>query len=267
MPFETKLPRKINIFYCYAHEDRKARVTLAKHLSNLRWQGYIDEWYDGEINPGAAWEEEIATHLENADIILLLITSNFMDSYYRHEVELKRAIERQKEETAQVIPIIISHVDWENAPFSKLQPLPTDGKPVSEWQPRDKAYHDISEGIKRVVNAFLGIPEKSEPKQPAVRRRAQANHRSFAAVGYQTATPRYQKRLPPMRYGPSLGMRLQNFFINFSFREFKRRTHRGYLVVLLFIFGVCDLLVLPYLTWTLLPALGIVAFVFVLRLV
>jgi TIR domain len=80
MPFETKPPRKINIFYCYAREDRKARVTLANHLSNLRWQGYIDDWYDGEISPGDEWEEEIATHLENADIILLLITSNFMAS-------------------------------------------------------------------------------------------------------------------------------------------------------------------------------------------
>jgi hypothetical protein len=117
---------------------------------------------------------------------------------------MKRAIERHKQRTARVIPILLSSVDWENAPFSKLQRLPTDGKPVSEWQPRAKAYHDISEGIKRVVFAFLGIAEKSNPKQPAVRRRAQGNQRSFAAVGYRTATPRYQKRLPPMRYGPSL---------------------------------------------------------------
>jgi hypothetical protein len=82
MLFNTKPTKTINIFYCYARKDRKARNTLADHLSNLRWQGYITEWHDLDISPGAEWEDEIATHLENADIILLLITHNFMASYY-----------------------------------------------------------------------------------------------------------------------------------------------------------------------------------------
>ncbi len=107
MPFETKPPRKINIFYCYARKDKKKRDTLADHLSNLRWQGYITDWCDLEISPGAEWEEEIATHLESADIILLLITPSFMASYYCHEIEMKRAIERHKERTARVIPILL----------------------------------------------------------------------------------------------------------------------------------------------------------------
>jgi len=221
----------------------------------LKWQGLITEWYDFDISPGQEWEDEIAAHLDTADIILLLITRNFMASYYCHEVEMKRAIERHKAREARVIPIHIRHVDWENAPFSRLQALPSNGKPVSDWRPdRDKAYTDICQGIKKVVNEFLGNPKSS-----------------FAAEGYPTATTRQSKRgtnvprrLPPLKYAPSLGVRIQHVLRKFSFDEFNRRS-RNYLLALLFTFGVADLIVLPYFiyAWSVSTVVGIMSFVFV----
>ena len=247
MLFKTKPRETISIFYCYARKDKKLRDTLADHLSNLKWQGLITEWYDFDISPGQEWEDEIAAHLDTADIILLLITRNFMASYYCHEVEMKRAIERHKAKDARVIPIHLSHVDWENAPFSKLQALPTEAKPVRAWSDKDKAYADICQGIKKVVNEFLGYPK-----------------RSFAAEGYSTAVPRQSKRLPPLKYAPSFGVRMQNVLRNFSFDAFNRRS-RNYLIALLFTFGVVDLLVLPYFiyTWSVSSVAGILGLVFV----
>ena len=249
MLFKTKPRETISIFYCYARKDKRLRDTLADHLSNLKWQGLITEWYDYDISPGQEWEDEIAAHLDTADIILLLITRNFMASYYCHEVEMKRAIERHKAKEARVIPIHLSHVDWENAPFSKLQALPTGAKPVRAWSDKDKAYKDICQGIKKVVNEFLGYPKGS-----------------FAAEGYTTAATRQSKRLPPLKYAPSLGigMRMKNVLRNFSFDAFKRRS-RNYLIALLFTFGVVDLLVLPYFiyTWSVSSVAGIMVLVFV----
>jgi TIR domain len=162
----TQSQEAISIFYCYAYEDRKLRDELAKHLSNLRWQGLITEWHNFDISPGQEKGKEIAENLDRADIILLLISPDFMASYDCYEVEMKQAIARHRAKTARVIPIYLRPVDWENAPFIGLKVLPTGTKAVTEWHIRDRAYKDISEGIKRVVGEFLGFSLKS-PIQPA----------------------------------------------------------------------------------------------------
>jgi len=177
----TRSQKAINIFYCYAHEDRKLRDELAKHLSGLRWQGLITDWHSFDISPGQEREKEIVDHLDNADIILLLITPDFMASYHCYEVEMKRAIERHRAKTARVIPIHLRPFDWENAPFSGLYALPIGTKSVTEWTNRDRAYKDISEGIKRVVGEFLGFShQKSQPIQSASKPSTGTSQSSFA---------------------------------------------------------------------------------------
>src|SRR2546423_8779088 len=86
----------IEIFFCYAREDEELRQDLEKHLRVLQRQGIVDVWHDRKIAPGDEWEHEIDKHLDSADIILLLISSDFMDSDYCYGVEMKRALERQQ---------------------------------------------------------------------------------------------------------------------------------------------------------------------------
>lgn len=66
---------------------------------------------------------------------------------------MKRALERDKAGEAIVIPVILRPVDWENAPFGKLKPLPQDGTPVTShrWGSQDEALLDVAKGIRRVV--------------------------------------------------------------------------------------------------------------------
>ncbi len=65
---------KIKIFVSYAHRDELLLKKLKMHLKPLSRQGLIDLWYDRNISAGAEWEREIDKHLENAQIILLLIS-------------------------------------------------------------------------------------------------------------------------------------------------------------------------------------------------
>jgi hypothetical protein len=109
----------INIFYCYAQEDRALRDELDKHLAIMKRQDQITGWYDQNISPGKQWEDEISSHLNTANIILLLISPDFMHSDYCYSVEMQRALQRHNAGDARVIPIILRPVDWENAPFSK----------------------------------------------------------------------------------------------------------------------------------------------------
>lgn len=149
MPTGTQ--KVIHIFYCYAHEDKTLRDQLDRHLSNLRRQNQIATWYDREISPGINWEQEIDTHLSAAHLVLLLVSPDFMDSDYCYGIEMKKALEKHMAGTARVVPIILRDCDWEGAPFSQLQALPTDALPVTSWVDRDAAFANIARGIRKTV--------------------------------------------------------------------------------------------------------------------
>lgn len=151
------LTTTMKVFYCYAREDIVLRNELEKHLGTLKRTGKITGWYDRDISAGKEWEKEIDVNLNTADIILLLISPDFIDSDYCYSVEMKRALERHDNGEARVIPVILRPVDWEDAPFSMIQVLPTDGKPVNStyWQYRDEAFSDIARGIRKVINEIL----------------------------------------------------------------------------------------------------------------
>lgn len=143
----------VKIFFCYAHEDEPLLNKLKSHLRPLQRQRLIDVWHDRDISAGAEWEQEISKHLNEADIILLLVSPDFMDSDYCYSVEMKRALERHERGEARVIPVILRPVYWQVEPLKKLQALPTDVKPVisSGWHNFDEAFFDVAVGIRKVV--------------------------------------------------------------------------------------------------------------------
>ena len=142
----------MEIFCAYSHEDEELREKLGKHLAPLRRQGIITDWYDRKMSAGKEWEAEIDEHLNSAHVILLLVSSDFIDSYSCYDVEMKRALERHKDRDARVIPIILRPVvDWERLPFGKLLALPTDGRAVTLWENQDEAFTNVAKGIAEVV--------------------------------------------------------------------------------------------------------------------
>ena len=130
----------LKIFLSYAHEDEKLKKELEKHLSLLKRQTLIDVWHDRDISAGMEWEQENRKYLKEADIILLLVSPDFMDSDYCYGVEMKKALERHTRGETRVIPVMLRRVHWQDAPSSKLQVLPTDAIPVTRWPDRDEAF-------------------------------------------------------------------------------------------------------------------------------
>jgi hypothetical protein len=150
------MPNGVRLFYSYAHQDEKLREELDKQLRILSRTGVIDGWHDRKIKAGEDWKKRIDTSLDSADIILLLISADFMASDYCYESELEAAMLKHEHEEAVVIPVILRPVPWKNAPFSNLQALPTDGTPVTQWpEGVDAAFTVISEGIEKVAREIL----------------------------------------------------------------------------------------------------------------
>lgn len=156
--------RDIKIFFCYAHEDEVLLIELEKQLSLFKRQGIISSWYDRDIRAGNEWSNEIEKHLSTADIILLLVSPDFIASDYIYGVEMQRAMERHEAGEACVIPVILRPISWSDAPFGKLQALPEDGKPITTWFNRDEAFLDVARGIQTVIKEQIPLlPSKHTP--------------------------------------------------------------------------------------------------------
>jgi hypothetical protein len=149
--------KPLEIFYSYAHEDEGLRLELDKQLTALKRQGLISGWHDRLISAGSEWAQQIDSHLNSADIVLLLVSSDFLASDYCYSKEMMQALTRHKAGQARVIPIILRSVFWKGTPFEKLQVLPKNGKAVtsSHWQDRDEAWFDVVQGI------YIAVEEMS----------------------------------------------------------------------------------------------------------
>jgi tetratricopeptide (TPR) repeat protein len=166
----------VEVFFSYSHKDEKLLGKLRDHLSNLKRLGVIADWYDRKIGAGREWENAIDEHLDSAGVILLLISSSFMASDYCNDVEVRRAMERHEAGEARVVPVLLRPCDWDGAPFSKLNALPTGAKPVTDWADRDKAFTDVAKGIRAAVEELRsgrGTPpespdEAAKPSRPVL---------------------------------------------------------------------------------------------------
>jgi internalin A len=117
----------------------------------LQRRGLISSWHDRLIGPGQEWKKQISRSLEQADVILALVSADFIASDYCYDIEMTRALERHDAGLATVIPVVVRDVDWTDSPLGKLQALPKDGKAVKRWSDRDAAWRNVVDGVKKAV--------------------------------------------------------------------------------------------------------------------
>jgi hypothetical protein len=145
-----------SVFFSYSHKDEALRDQLETHLAMLKRQGVISTWHDRRLVAGDNVDVGIAKELDEADIILLLISPDFLASEYCYGVEVSRALERHKRGEARVIPVILRPSDWHTAPFGKLLASPTDGRPVTKWPDPDDAFLNIAQAIRAAAGIDNG---------------------------------------------------------------------------------------------------------------
>jgi hypothetical protein len=159
--------KTISIFISYAHEDESLRRELENHLAFLHAYGH-PVWHDRKILAGRRWADEIDQNLDSCSLVLLLISSSFLGSYYCYEVEFKRAMERHRAGEAVVIPILVRDVFWEFGELKDLQAVPRDGKAVlsCHWQSKDAAFRNIAEEIRKVIAGSDPAPRMQQVPAP-----------------------------------------------------------------------------------------------------
>jgi hypothetical protein len=169
MPLAERSVVPISLFFSYSKKDDRLREKLEAHLCLLRDQGVIRDWHDRRIEAGTEWAGAISEHLEEAGIILLLVSAEFLATQYIRDKEIARAMERHDAGTARVIPVILRPIDaWHTAPFGKLQALPGNGKAVTAWKNRDEAFADVARGIREAVEGLTNRARISPVTSPPV---------------------------------------------------------------------------------------------------
>jgi TIR domain len=162
----------IKVFFSYSHQDEAYKDELVKHLSILQRQGVIAGWHDRMITPGSEWDREIDRHLSAANIILLLVSSDFLSSDYCWSVEITKALQRHEAGEAHVIPVVLRHVNWHDTPIAKLQALPENANPIKSWPDQDKAFTNVAGGIQKAADTIQERRKRKRTRQsPASRKR------------------------------------------------------------------------------------------------
>ncbi len=181
------LVRMTKLFFSYSHKDEDLRNELETHLATLRREGLIEAFHDRRIPAGAHLDDAIDAYLEEADVILCLVSPDFIDSKYCYSREMTRALEKDAAGEAKVIPVIVRHCDWPNTPLAKLRGTPRDNRPVKSWPDRDEAWVDVARDVRTALLAASGraplastadaVPVAGQASQaaPVVQRARSAN--------------------------------------------------------------------------------------------
>jgi len=124
----------------------------------LKREGLIDAWHDRRILAGDTLDPAIDSKLESADIILLLISPDFLHSRYCYDIEMQRAMERHEKGECRLIAVILRPCDWQTTSFAQLLVTPTDGKPVTRWPDKDEAFLDVVRHIRAALPKATQAP-------------------------------------------------------------------------------------------------------------
>lgn len=146
--------KPLRVLYICADEDLPMLTRLDRQLSTLKSNDWIECWHESNIAPGSEKVSTVQMQINAADVILLLISADFMASDWCFR-QTQWALDRYNNGQVVVIPIILRPVDWYTSILGKLRALPKNGQPITTWSNLDNALFDVANGIQIVVKILL----------------------------------------------------------------------------------------------------------------
>jgi hypothetical protein len=142
---------KTRVTICNSQRDRSLRAELEKHLAMLCRTGAIEVCQELRGSSDRHCGCGAGATLESADVILLLVSPDFLASDYCYDFEARRALELQQRRGACVIPVILRPCDWRATSFGKLPAAPAEARPITLWRNKDAGYLSVVGFLKNVL--------------------------------------------------------------------------------------------------------------------
>ena len=176
-----------NLFISYSHEDELYLKELRKHV-NKDYCPNLTIWDDCAIELGDRFDENIKKNLNNADIILLFISIDFLSSEYIQNVELPAALEKEKNGTCRIIPIFIRPCQLgKYKEISALEGIPKNGQSLSTINDRDTQYVQLAAEINEIVRKISLKSNSIDDKQLGVNEKPPGDEMDFDLSGAITS--------------------------------------------------------------------------------
>jgi hypothetical protein len=173
------------VFISYAHADLPFLEELKKHLAPLERTNMLSTWSDAGIRPGTNWEAKIKREIATSDIVILLVSADYLASVFS-EREMLEAVQAAEAKGTRLVPIILSPTLWERTPLARWQVFPAKGRAVTDFRNRDEAWTDIARRIEGLV-ADLSIRPQLE-REHALAAEIFALYEVFKPSGIPTLT-------------------------------------------------------------------------------
>ena len=134
---------------------------LVTHLKPLRRSGVIEVWFDRLMEAGDEWNEKIQQELEASDVVMFLVSPDFLASDYIMDVEVPAAVQKHQDKQVDIFPVLLKPCHWENHPdlsdrMISLQPLEhaEEKQPVLIGEPgHDMAWQEIIKQLEKVLKS------------------------------------------------------------------------------------------------------------------
>jgi hypothetical protein len=142
---------RFKLFLSYSHKDARLYGVFQENLALLEADGLITTWFDGKILPSAEWDKEIRRELDDADIIVFLVSTPFLRSEYIRGVEMDRSLKRRAAGEAELVAVILEDCDWKGRDFTRYQVLPPGVKPVRSWPRHADAFNSVEQQLRLLI--------------------------------------------------------------------------------------------------------------------
>jgi internalin A len=141
----------LSLFISYSHKDELFRDELRGALTAYERIGELTAWDDTCIVAGQKWEAEIVAKLERADIIVLLLSNDFILSDYCYLKEMKRAVENDAAGECAIVPIVVRACAFQKLELGQIQAILPGGKSIRQHKDRDAAWLKVTNELDRVM--------------------------------------------------------------------------------------------------------------------
>jgi hypothetical protein len=141
------------VFISYSHSDEIHKDNIVKHLTPLVRAQQINIFTDRGIRPGSEWELEIAKYILRSNIVLALLSADFIASDYCYEKELSNALQRHERCEAVVIPVFLRPCYFNHLAISRIQGVPRNAIPIEKLPFPEEGYVQVVEAVQNALSA------------------------------------------------------------------------------------------------------------------
>lgn len=164
------MPQRDQVFISYSHDDRRWLDELLTHLQALRT---VELSWDGLIEPGQRWRQEIQKYLDTARVAVLLVSPQFLVSEFIFNVELPQIL---RAVDAKEVALLWCHVKpclYQESPIWEFQAAHNPEKAWSELDTakRDRLLVEIAAKVKRACESRQPVPARPAKEEFAEQQR------------------------------------------------------------------------------------------------